>query len=295
MNQPVRFWGIDIKTTIHYTRDMNIASILKFPCIFLTVAALLCGCATDVMTGKSTMAFVSNKQLFSMASDQYAQTLNESTVVKGTLNAEMLSNVGWKLVRAAEKLVTAQGSPNHFADYRWEFTLIESKDINAWAMPGGKIAFYTGILPVTQNEAGIAVVMGHEIAHAILNHGQQRMSAELLQQAGLTGTSILLGGSGLSPEIQSLSMTAFGVGSNVFGTLPFSRKHEDEADLLGLKLMAIAGYAPSEAVSFWERMNALGGGGGGPAWLSTHPSHENRIKNLKDSIPKAMETAAQFR
>ena len=229
-----------------------------------------------------------------MASEQYAQALDESTVVKGTPEAEMLSRVGWKLVKAAEKWVAAQGSPNHFDNYQWAFTLIEDKNINAWAMPGGKIVFYTGILPVTQNEAGIAVVMGHEIAHAILNHGQQRMSAGLLQQAGMTGTSILLGTSGLSPEIQSLSMTAFGVGSNIFGTLPFSRRHEDEADLLGLKLMAIAGYDPHEAVSFWERMNALSGGGG-PAWLSTHPSHEGRIKNLKNSIPKAMQTAAQLK
>ena len=229
-----------------------------------------------------------------MSNDQYAQTLKESTVVKGTKDSDMVSNVGWKMVRAAEKLVAAQGSPNHFKDYQWEFTLIQDKSINAWAMPGGKIAFYTGILPVTQNDAGIAVVMGHEIAHAILNHGQQRMSAEIIQQAGLAGTSMALGGTGMSPQMQSLSMTAFGVGSNVFGTLPFSRKHEDEADLLGLKLMAIAGYDPFEAVRFWERMNALGGSSG-PAWLSTHPSHENRIKNLKNSIPKAQQTAAQLK
>ena len=231
-----------------------------------------------------------------MANESYAQTLSESKVVKGTPEAEMLSRVGWNLVKASEKLLAAQGAPNHFKDYKWEFTLIESKDINAWAMPGGKIAFYTGILSVTQNEAGIAVVMGHEIAHAILNHGQQRMSADIIQQAGLTGTGILLGGTGMSPEMQSLSMTAFGVGSNVFGTLPFSRKHEDEADLLGLKIMAIAGYDPYEAVRFWERMNSLSGGGSsGPEWLSTHPSHENRIKNLKDSVPKAKQTAEQLK
>jgi len=267
---------------------------IRITAIFLAVTLLLCGCAKDLQTGKSTMAFVPNKQLISSANQQYDQVLKESKVAKGTPEAEMLSRVGWKLVSAAEKWVVAQGSPNHFKDYQWAFTLIEDKSINAWAMPGGKIAFYTGILPITQNEAGIAVVMGHEIAHAILNHGQQRMSAGILQQAGMMGTSIALGASGMSPQMQSLSMTAFGVGSNVFGTLPFSRKHEDEADLLGLKLMAIAGYNPNEAVSFWERMNAQGGSGSGPAWLSTHPSHEGRIKNLKNSIPKAMQTAAQF-
>lgn len=257
-------------------------------------ALLLCSCAKDLQTGKSTMAFVPNSQIFSSANEQYDQVLKESKVVKGTPEAEMLSRVGWKLVKASEKWVAAQGSPDHFKEYQWAFTLIESKDINAWAMPGGKIAFYTGILSVTQNEAGIAVVMGHEIAHAILNHGQQRMSAGLLQQGGLMGASILLGASGFSSQTQSLSMSAAEMGSNVLGTLPFSRKHEDEADLLGLKLMTIAGYDPNEAVRFWERMNALSGGSSGPAWLSTHPSHEGRIKNLKDSIPKATQTAAQF-
>ncbi|MCL2018075.1 MAG: M48 family metallopeptidase [Alphaproteobacteria bacterium] len=266
---------------------------IKIQYIFLTVMLLLGGCAKDVMTGKSTMAFIPNNQLFSMADEQYSQTLADKKVVTNTPEAEMLLRVGWKLVRAAEKWVTAQGSPNHFKDYKWSFALIEDKSINAWAMPGGRIAFYTGILPVTQNESGIAVVMGHEIAHAILNHGQQRMSAGLLQQAGMMGTSIALGSSRMSPEMQSLSMTAFGVGSNVFGTLPFSRRHEDEADLLGLKLMAIAGYDLHEAVRFWERMNDLGGGGG-PAWLSTHPSHKDRIKNLQNSIPKAKEAAARF-
>ncbi|MCL1892224.1 MAG: M48 family metallopeptidase [Alphaproteobacteria bacterium] len=269
--------------------------MLKIPYIFLAGALLLCGCATDLMTGKSTMAFIPNNQIISSASTQYAQVLNKSKVVKGTPEAEMLSKVGWKLVKAAEKWVAAKGSPNHFKDYKWAFTLIEDKNINAWAMPGGQIAFYTGILGVTQNEAGIAVVMGHEIAHAILNHGQQRMSAGLLQQAGMAGASLALSGTGMSKTAQDLSMTAFGVGSNVFGTLPFSRKHEDEADLLGLILMAVAGYDPNEAPKFWERMNALSGGSSsGPAWLSTHPSHKDRIKNLKDSIPKAQQTAAGF-
>ena len=263
--------------------------------LFLPISMLLCSCSNDVMTGKRTMAFVSNDQLFSQSSEQYVQTLNKSAVVKGTQDAEMVSRVGRNLVKAAEKWVAAQGSPNYFDKYQWEFTLIKDDSINAWAMPGGKIAFYTGILPVTKNEAGIAVVMGHEIAHAILNHSQQQMSAGILQQAGLAGASILLGAGGVSQNTQALTMTAAEAGSTVLGILPFSRKHEDEADLLGLKLMAIAGYDPNEAVSFWERMNSLGGSGGNvPAWLSTHPSHKDRIKNLRNSIPAAMQTAAQF-
>ena len=161
-------------------------------------------------------------------------------------------------------------------------------------MPGGKIVFYTGILPVTQNEAGLAVVMGHEIAHAVLHHGQQRMSAALLQQFGMVGLSVFMGGAGVTPEITALTMTAFGVGSTLMGTLPFSRQHEDEADYLGLVLMTIAGYNPYEALYFWERMNALGGGASIPQFLSTHPSHENRIRQLRHWIPEAKRIAAEF-
>ena len=240
------------------------------------------------------MAFVSNAQLFAMAAEQHDQFLRENTVVTGTPEAVMLERVGWRLVEAAQKWVTAQGHPNHLEGYQWSFTLVQDNTVNAWVMPGGKIVFYTGILPVTLNEAGIAVVMGHEIAHAVLNHGQQRMSAALLQQVGAVGISIFLEGGGFSPEIQALSMTAFGVGSTIFGTLPFSRRHEDEADLLGLKLMAIAGYHPEEAALFWERLHALAGDGGTPEWLSTHPSHANRIRNLRRSIPEAKQAAAQF-
>jgi len=265
-----------------------------FP-ILIVIILLFSGCATNPMTGGRTMAFIPNSQLFPMAFSAYDEMLAEYTIVTGTPEAEMLSRVGWRLVDATQKWVTAQGSPNHLADFQWAFTLIQDNSINAWAMPGGKIAFYTGILPVTRNEAGIAVVMGHEIAHAVLNHGQQRMSAGLLQEIGGMGLAVGLGFAGLSPQSQAMTMAAFGVGSTVLGTLPFSRRHEDEADRLGLILMAIAGYDPQEAVSFWERMNALaGGGGGGPQWLSTHPSHENRIRNLQRTVPEAKREAARF-
>ena len=239
------------------------------------------------------MALVPNSQLFAMASEQYAEFLSENTVVSGTPEAIMLERVGWRLVEASQRWVASQGSPDHLDGFQWAFTLIQDDSINAWVMPGGKIVFYTGILPLTQNEAGIAVVMGHEIAHAILNHGQQRMSAAMLQQVGAAGISVFLDGGGVSPEIQAATMTAFGVGSALFGTLPFSRSHEDEADRLGLILMAIAGYDPYEAVSFWERMNALGGAGI-PQWLSTHPSHEHRVRNLRRTVPEARRIAAEF-
>jgi predicted Zn-dependent protease len=158
-------------------------------------------------------------------------------------------------------------------------------------MPGGKIVVYTGILPVTQTEAGLAVVLGHEVCHALLNHGQQRMSAGVLQELGAAGLSI--GTSGLSPTTQSLAMAAYGVGTQLGATLPFSRGHESEADHYGLILMAIAGYNPDEAVPFWERMASMGGGGT-PEFLSTHPSDSTRIRQLQGWTAEAKKKAAEF-
>jgi len=255
------------------------------------VILLFSGCVTNPLTGRNTMALISNAQLFPMAFAQYEEFLNENTVVTGTPEAEMLQRVGNRIAEAAQKWLTAEGQPNYLRDYRWEFTLIQDNSINAWAMPGGKIVFYTGILPVTQNEAGMAVVMGHEVAHQILNHGQQRMSAGLLQQIGMVGVAIATGNQ--SPELQAIAMTAFGVGSNLFGTLPFSRENEFEADRYGLILMAIAGYNPEEGAVFWERMSSLGGGSV-PQFLSTHPSDVNRIRNLRGLVPEAKRTAARF-
>jgi predicted Zn-dependent protease len=157
-------------------------------------------------------------------------------------------------------------------------------------MPGGKIVVYTGILPAALNEAGLAAVMGHEVSHALLNHGQQRMSASMLQQLGAVGVNVLMGSR--SEESQALAMTLYGAGSEIFGTLPFSRKHESEADRLGLSLMAVAGYNPEEAVSFWERMG--GGGGGVMEFLSTHPSHASRIQDLQAELPRAKAAAAEY-
>ncbi|MCL2412043.1 MAG: M48 family metallopeptidase, partial [Treponema sp.] len=248
-------------------------------------------CATNPFTGQRQMALISNAQLFPMALAQYEEFISENTVVTGTPEAEMIERVGLRMVAAAQRLLTHYGSPNHFDDYNWRFTLVHDDAINAWVLPGGKIVFYTGILPVTQNEAGIAVVMGHEIAHAILDHGQQRMSAGMLQQLGAMGVSLATANQ--SPEAQALIMTAFGVGSALGGTLPFSRQHEREADKWGLILMAIAGYHPEEAVAFWERMSAAGGGGV-PEFLSTHPSSPNRARDLRNNIPTAMQYAARF-
>ena len=252
---------------------------------------LLSGCATNPLTGKSTMAFVDNSQLFPSSFAQYETFLQENTIVTNTAEAAMISKVGEKLAEAANKWLIAEGYPQYLDNYAWEYNLIRDDTVNAWCMPGGKIVVYTGILPVTKTEAGLAVVLGHEISHALLNHGQQRMSADVLQQLGAVGLSLAT--SGRSAETQALAMTAYGAGSQLFGTLPFSRKHESESDHYGLILMTIAGYNPEEAAPFWERMAALGGGGT-PEFLSTHPSDATRIRQLRNWTPEAKQKAAEF-
>jgi predicted Zn-dependent protease len=264
----------------------------KLLAVFIVIL-YLAGCATNPLTGKSTMAFVGNDQLFPTSFAQYDEFLNENTVVTGTADAAMVERLGEKLAGAAQKLYESLNDVHYLDDYRWEYKLVLDDTINAWCMPGGKIVVYTGILPVTRTEAGLAVVLGHEISHALLNHGQQRMSADLLQQVGALGVALGASMAGLSPDMQSGLMTAYGLGSALGGTLPFSRSHESEADHYGLILMAIAGYNPEEAVPFWERMASLGGGGT-PEFLSTHPSDTTRIRQLKGWLPEAKEKAAQF-
>jgi len=259
----------------------------------LIVVFMLCGCASNPLTGKNTMAFVSNAELFPMAFAQYDEFLNENIVISDTADAEMVERVGTRLAAAAEKWLRAEGNAHYLDGYEWDYRLVEDDTVNAWCMPGGKIVVYTGILPVTRSEAGLAVVLGHEVSHALLNHGQQRMSAGTLQEIGNVGLAMGMGLFGISQQTQALAMTAYGIGSELGGTLPFSRSHESEADRYGLTLMAIAGYNPDEAAPFWERMASLGGGGT-PELLSTHPSDETRIKNLRSWNAEAKKKAAEF-
>jgi predicted Zn-dependent protease len=254
------------------------------------VLLLILSCATNPFTGKQTMALVSNDQLFPSSFQQYNQVLSESKVVKGTSKAEMITRVGQRIAVAAERYLDANGFQGYLKDYAWEYNLIESETVNAWCMPGGKIAFYTGILPIAESETGVAVIMGHEVAHALANHGQQRMSAGLLQQAGAIGLNVAL----QNDENLELYNQAYGIGTSVGGMLPFSRSHESEEDEIGLYLMEIAGYNPDEAAELWKRMNANSGGQAPPEILSTHPANESRIANLTKLTPKAKEEAAKF-
>jgi predicted Zn-dependent protease len=239
-------------------------------------------------TGKSTMAIVSNDSLFKESFAAYDEFIDESYVIENSKDALIVQEVGTNLKDAAEKWLKSNGNEDYLENYEWEYHLVQADEINAWCMPGGKIVIFTGILPVAKNRDGLATVMGHELAHALLNHGQQSQSANILQKPGAIGFAIL--SSGESYNTQEAARTAYNVGSHVLGTLPFSRAHETEADEMGLALMTIAGYNPDEAAVFWSRMSEQNDNTQFD-FFSTHPSDEKRIKALTAAIPKAKETA----
>ncbi|KQO21350.1 peptidase M48 [Flavobacterium sp. Leaf82] len=248
-------------------------------------AVLLVGCATNPVTGKKNLNFVSNSELFPSSFQQYNAFIAENKVITGTADAKRVETVGSRIKTAAEKYLTYLGQSQYLSDYRWEYKLVENKEVNAWCMPGGKIVVYSGILPITQDEAGLATVMGHEVSHALANHGAQRMSAAQLQQIG--GAALGAATSGKSESTQQIFAQAYGLGSEVGVMLPFSRSNETEADKIGLTLMAIAGYNPDDAIAFWTRMSAKSGGAGTPEFMSTHPSDATRIANIRSLIPEA--------
>jgi predicted Zn-dependent protease len=261
--------------------------------VLLGIVLLIVACVTNPLTGKSTMALIHNNQLLPIAFAEYDEFLSENTVIANTADARMVERVGSRLAVAAQKWLEANGSPHYLDDYRWEYKLVQDDQVNAWCMPGGKIVVYTGILPVTKTEEGLAVVLGHELSHALLNHGQQNMSAGYLQQLGLLGVQIGAQAAGLSSDATDLLVIGTYLTSSIAGLLPFSRSNESEADHYGLILMAIAGYNPDAAAPFWERMNAMAGSNG-PEWLSTHPSPPTRIKQLQGWNAEAKKKAAEF-
>ena len=256
-----------------------------------SISVIVVACSTNAFTGKKTLALVSNDQLFPQAFQQYGQFLSENKVLTGTVEAKRVEKVGMKIKAAAERYLTANGKAAVLQGYQWEYKLVDNKEVNAWCMPGGKIVFYTGILPITNDEATMAAVMGHEVAHALADHGAQRMSAGMLQQLG--GVALAVGTQNQTPEKQQLWMQAFGIGTQFGAMLPFSRAHENEADMIGLTLMAVAGYDPKNAVIVWERMSAKGGQAP-PEFMSTHPSNETRIAKITAQIPAAKAEAAKF-
>ncbi len=243
-------------------------------------------CRTVPVSGRRQVALLPESMLVNMSLTSYNDFMASHKLSTDPVQTEMIKNVGQRIAGAVENYLRDQGLESRIADFHWEFNLIEEDVINAWAMPGGKIVFYTGILPVTKTEAGAAVVMGHEIAHVVARHGNERMSQQLLVQTGGLALSVAL--QERPEETRNMFLAAYGLGSTVGVILPYSRAHEREADRLGLIFMAMAGYDPAEAVTFWERMEQLSGGASPPEFLSTHPSSAARIRDMKDFLPEAM-------
>jgi predicted Zn-dependent protease len=254
--------------------------------IIMLICFLLFACAEVPITHRQSLHLVPESELLALSFQQYDEVLKKSKLSKDGEKVQMVQKVGKKIARAAEAFLAESGRKDEIREYNWEFNLIEDdKVINAWCMPGGKVAVYTGILPYTKNDTGLAVVMGHEVAHAIAGHGNERMSQALLANMGGMALSAAL--SHKPSQTRDLAMAAFGMGANIGFLLPYSRLHENEADRIGLILMARAGYDPREAVPFWERMNEKGGAQP-PEFLSTHPAPQSRIDNLKREISEAL-------
>ena len=260
--------------------------MIKRVIIFSLLGLLLYACAKVAVTGRQQLSLVSNSEIIPVANLQYDSVVRTANLSKNQQQTAMVKNVGARIQKAVEQYMAENNASSELQGFRWEFNLIEDpKTVNAWCMPGGKVAFYTGIMPICQNEAGVAVVMGHEVAHAVANHARERMSQGMIAN-GLLGS---LGSAlGQNPTLtKQLFLQAVGAGAQV-GMLKFSRQHESEADRIGLVFMAMAGYDPHEAPRFWERMSSMSGGSEPPEWLSTHPSHGSRVKELNEAIPEAM-------
>ncbi len=260
------------------------SSILLNLVLLPVLIAFIYSCSTVPFSDRQQLTLLPSSQMLSMSFTNYDQFLDEHPPVTNTRDARQVKQVGNKIATSVEKYMHDNNMESRLQGFDWEFNLVSDDAPNAWCMPGGKVVVYKGILPYTKTEAGLATVMGHEIAHAIARHGNERMSQQLLVQAGGMALNAYLEKN--EEESRELFMMAYGVGSAVGIMLPYSRAHETEADKLGLIFMAMAGYNPEEAVDFWTRMSQSGGQKP-PEFLSTHPSDETRINNLKEFIPKA--------
>jgi predicted Zn-dependent protease len=289
--------SIALFTMLKRLRRYRMKDLKKWPRVFATpctsVIILICflifliSCETVPITGRQRLSIIPESDLLPLSLQQYSEVLKKSQVSHDPGKVMMVKNAGNKIARASEAFLRESGRGQAVNDYKWEFNVInDDKVVNAWCMPGGKVAVYTGIFPITRDETGMAVVLSHEIAHAIAGHGSERMSEALVAQ---------LGGAALSTALQThpgttsaIFMQVYGVGASVGYLLPHSRLQESEADRIGLMLMARAGYNPEKAVDLWVRMSQQGKGSRPPEFLSTHPAPETRIAEIKTCIPEAM-------
>ncbi len=258
---------------------------MKRNILILFSIILLSACTTVPFTGRKQLKIMPAAEMNAMALENYGTFLKENKLSSNSSQVALLQKVGNKIKIAVEKYLAAQGQQKLIEGYNWEFNLVEDPSVNAWAMPGGKIVFYTGIMDVCKDETGIAVVMSHEIAHIIASHGNERMSQALFTQFGGVALDVLL--KEKPQETKNIYMAAYGLGAQYGVMLPYSRTHEYEADKIGLIFMAMAGYDPAAAIDFWTRMSAQSKGQSPPEFLSTHPTPQNRIQAMKDFLPEA--------
>ncbi len=260
--------------------------------VTLAIIILFVSCAEVPLTERRGLRIIPHSEMVSLSYQQYNQVIKKAKLSNDPQKSALVKKVGKRVARAAEWFLRDEGLGDQLRYYRWEFNLIDDdKMVNAWCMPGGKVAVYTGILPITRDENGLAVVLGHEIGHAIAHHGDERMSQGLLVNLGGAALSAALAQK--PRETRGLFMAAFGMGTSIGFLLPYSRLHESEADRIGLTLMARAGYDPRGAISFWERMRKKGGKRP-PEFLSTHPASSSRIIGIRNYLPEAMAVYRKF-
>lgn len=254
--------------------------------LFMVIA-----CSTVPITNRKRVNIVDDSQILPASFAQYDEFLKEHKLSTDAKMSNEIKEVGRRISSSVDRFMRANGMSKEADSYQWEFNLVQDDQKNAWCLPGGKVVFYTGILSTCKNEDGIAAVMGHEIAHAFAKHGQERMTSAYGQQLG--GLAVALGTSGESSETQLIWNSIYGIGSQV-GMLAYSRTHESEADKLGMVFMIMAGYDPEESIALWKRMKEDSKGGSPPEFLSTHPSHDTRIRELKKYLPTARVNARSF-
>ncbi len=250
----------------------------------LLCGALLFGCQTNPVTGRKSLSIIPASEMQSMSYSEYKTFLSSNKLSANAEQTAMVTRVGTRIQKAVETYMAEKGSQKELDGFKWEFNLVDDPAVNAWCMPGGKVVVYTGIMPVVQNETGLAVVLGHEIAHAIANHGGERMSQGIVQQMGGVALNVAL--SSKPEETKALFSQAYNTGTEVGILLPYSRLNESEADHMGLIFMALAGYNPDEAAEFWTRMKNASSGKTTPVLLSTHPSDDKRISDIRKWLPE---------
>lgn len=258
--------------------------IKYLPILFIAMSLLFSSCGSVPVTGRKQLNLVSNQEVLTLSLQQYQQFIKSAPISTDKKNTALVQKVGRNIANAVETYLKNNGYADELSSYAWEFNLVKSADVNAFCMPGGKIVVYEGILPYTQDETGLAVVLGHEVAHAVAKHANERMSQQMMTEYGTAAIGTALGGT--SAGVQQAAAAAIGLGSQYGILLPYSRKQELEADKLGLIFMAMAGYNPSQAAAFWTRMSQQGSST--PEFMSTHPSDNTRIQQIEKDLPEAM-------